>query len=181
MIAQGAFREDLFYRLNVFAIRLPALRDRADDVLPLAEAFLAEYGGSLGRPPAGISRQARDTLRGYHWPGNVRELRNVLERAAILCEGGLITSEHLAIAAAPPPPEPIAAPVRDGAVVVVDSRQPPEPPPARPASAGDLQSMERALVEQALERARFNKSKAAKSLGITRAQLYVRMRRYGLE
>jgi len=181
MIAQGAFREDLFYRLNVFAIRLPALRDRADDVLPLAEAFLAEYGGSLGRPPAGISRQARDTLRGYHWPGNVRELRNVLERAAILCEGGLITSEHLAIAAVPPPRDPIAAPVGDGAILVVDARQPPSPPAARPASAGDLQSMERALVEQALQHARFNKSKAAKSLGLTRAQLYVRMRRYGLE
>src|SRR5262249_52957529 len=104
-IAQGGFREDLYYRLNVFAIRLPALRERVDDVLPLAQAFLAEYSASLGTPRAGISRDARDKLRAYHWPGNVRELRNILERAAILCEGGLITAEHLAVdvAAAPPP------------------------------------------------------------------------------
>jgi len=81
----------------VFAIRLPALRDRRDDVLPLSEAFLAEFGRSLGRPPAGISRDARKRLEGYHWPGNVRELRNILERAAILCDGGLIAAEHLAL------------------------------------------------------------------------------------
>ena len=98
---QGQFREDLYYRLNVFAIRLPPLRDRRDDVLPLSEAFLAEYGRSLGRPPAGISRDARKRLMEYHWPGNVRELRNILERAAILCDGGLITAEHLALTSVP--------------------------------------------------------------------------------
>jgi transcriptional regulator with GAF, ATPase, and Fis domain len=176
-IAQGAFREDLFYRLHVFAIHLPALRDRVDDVLPLAEAFLAEYGASLGRPPAGISRDARDKLRAHRWPGNVRELRNILERAAILCEGGLITSEHLALEAVPTPRHAVeavvatAAPGRHAAPAV----------PSLPASAGDLQDMERVLVEQALTAARFNKSKAAKALGMTRAQLYVRMKRYGLE
>src|SRR5262249_47824273 len=84
-LGQGRFREDRFYRLHVFAIRLPALRDRRDDVLPLSEAFLAEYGRSLGHPPAGISKDARARLVEYHWPGNVRELRNILERAAILC------------------------------------------------------------------------------------------------
>src|SRR5262249_35079549 len=89
-IAQGVFREDLYYRLNVFAIRLPALRERLDDVLPLVDAFLGEYGRSLGRPPSGISRDAREGLRGYHWPGKRRGLPNILERAAILCEGGLI-------------------------------------------------------------------------------------------
>src|SRR6185295_5396953 len=94
-IANGQFREDLFYRLNVFAIRLPALRDRRDDVLPLSDAFLAEIGRGLGRPAAGISRDARQLLIDYPWPGNVRELRNILERAAILCDGGLITADHL--------------------------------------------------------------------------------------
>jgi DNA-binding NtrC family response regulator len=138
-------------------------------VLPLADAFLAEYGGTLGRPPAGISRDARERLRGYHWPGNVRELRNTLERAAILCEGGLITSEHLSLLPAPTRRAP------------VEPLLPAPAAPARPASAGDLQTMERTLVEQALQEARFNKSKAAKTLGITRAQLYVRMRRHGLE
>ena len=96
-IANGQFREDLYYRLNVFAIRLPPLRDRRDDVLPLSESFLLEIGRGLGTPPAGISRDARQMLVEYHWPGNVRELRNILERAAILCDGGLITAEHLAL------------------------------------------------------------------------------------
>ena len=112
----GQFREDLYYRLNVFAIRLPPLRDRRDDILPLSEAFLAEIGRGLGRPPAGISRDARQLLIEYHWPGNVRELRNILERAAILCDGGLITTEHLALNVAarrrhrrrqPSPPKPV--------------------------------------------------------------------------
>jgi len=94
---RGQFREDLYYRLNVFAIRLPPLRERRDDVLPLTEAFVEEIGRSIGRPPAGISREARQALLEYHWPGNVRELRNILERAAILCDGGLIAAEHLAL------------------------------------------------------------------------------------
>src|SRR6185503_19234728 len=96
-IQLGQFREDLFYRLNVFAIQLPPLRERREDIYALSEAFLGEMGRSLGRPPAGISREARDRLTEYHWPGNVRELRNILERAAILCEGGLITTAHLTL------------------------------------------------------------------------------------
>jgi DNA-binding NtrC family response regulator len=175
MVAEGTFREDLFYRLNVFAIRLPPLRDRRDDVMPLSEAFLAEYGRSLGRPPAGISRDARKRLMEYHWPGNVRELRNILERAAILCDGGLITAEHLALTSVPAarhaaPPAPREEAVAEAA-----------PAPRHPATSSDLPSMERAMIEQALQDARFNKSKAAQALGLTRAQLYVRMRKYGLE
>ena len=172
-MVQGQFREDLFYRLNVFAIRLPPLRDRRDDVLPLSEAFLAEYGRSLGRPPAGISRDARKRLMEYHWPGNVRELRNILERAAILCDGGLITADHLALTAGP---GPRPAPDRREEASVEAT-----PAPFDPTAAGDLQSMERAMIEQALQTARFNKSRAAQALGLTRAQLYVRMRKYGLE
>jgi transcriptional regulator with GAF, ATPase, and Fis domain len=116
---QGQFREDLYYRLNVFAIQLPALRDRPDDILPLTEAFLDEFAQRFGRPPAGVSRDARRMLVDYHWPGNVRELHNALERAAILCEGGLITPEHLefsprpraAVLPVPPqPPAPESAP-----------------------------------------------------------------------
>jgi two-component system response regulator FlrC len=167
-MAQGRFREDLFYRLNVFAIELPPLRHRPDDVLPLTEAFLAEFAQRFGRPPAGVSRDARRMLVEYHWPGNVRELHNTLERAAILCEGGLITPEHLAFtvkprATAPSPPAPMSVAV----------------PAASP--SGDLPTVERKLIADALEKARFNKSKAAKALGLTRQQLYVRMRRHGLE
>lgn len=173
-IATGQFREDLYYRLNVFAIRLPALRDRRDDILPLSEAFLLEVGRGLGRPPGGISRDARQRLLEYHWPGNVRELRNVLERAAILCDGGLITAEHLAIVpaeampSAPPPTAAASAPVAAGDALPVSA-------------SSDLSAMERQMIEQALQAARFNKSRAAKALGLTRHQLYIRMRKHGLE
>ena len=176
-ITNNQFREDLYYRLNVFAIRLPPLRDRRDDVLPLSEAFLSEIGRGLGRPPGGISRDARQLLLDYHWPGNVRELRNILERAAILCDGGLITPEHLALNVVP------------AAIATSPSISSPPIEPNRntesaaiiPVPAGDLQTVERAMIEQALQTARFNKSKAAKALGLTRHQLYIRMRRYGLE
>ena len=158
-IERGQFREDLYYRLNVFAMHLPPLRDRRDDILPLSDAFVAEIGRSIGRPPAGISREARQALLGYHWPGNVRELRNILERAAILCDGGLIAAEHLALR---PPSTPIAAP--------------------RPPDASDkLETVERAMIEKALSAARFNKSEAARALGLTRAQLYVRLRKHRLD
>jgi two-component system response regulator FlrC len=168
-IAQGQFREDLFYRLNVFPIRLPALRQRRDDVLALTEALLVTICRSLGQPPAGISRDAKQALVDHKWPGNVRELRNVLERAAILADGGLITSEHLDLTAG----------YDDRATDVVVGR----PAVASPAvvGAGDLHAMERTMIEQALQQARFNKSKAAKAVGLTRHQLYIRMRRYGLE
>jgi len=171
-IAQGTFREDLFYRLNVFAIRLPPLRDRRDDILLLSEAFLADIARGLGSPPSGIARDARAALLDYHWPGNARELRNILERAAILCEGGLITREHLAIQTGAEAGEAAVRVEPAAAVPVVE---------AAPATAGDLRAIERTLIEQALRNARFNKSRAAAALGITRAQLYVRMKRYGLE
>jgi transcriptional regulator with GAF, ATPase, and Fis domain len=164
-IAQGQFREDLYYRLNVFAIQLPPLRDRRDDILPLSQAFLAELSQRFGRPPSGVSREARQMLLEHHWPGNVRELRNSLERAAILCEGGLITPEHLPIKTAPR--TPVSRPVENVSIESIP--------------AGDLHSVERKLIEQALQAARFNKSKAAKALGLTRQQLYLRMRRYGLD
>ena len=177
-IANGQFREDLYYRLNVFAIRLPPLRDRRDDILPLSEAFLVEVGRGLGRPPSGITRDARKLLLEYHWPGNVRELRNILERAAILCDGGLITPAHLALTVLEPQihePTPVSSPLT--VVSAADSSSDVVPP----RSAGDLQTMERAMIEQALHSARFNKSKAAKALGLTRHQLYLRMRKYGFE
>ncbi|HJZ72299.1 MAG TPA: sigma 54-interacting transcriptional regulator, partial [Vicinamibacterales bacterium] len=180
-IAEGRFREDLFYRLHVFAIQLPPLRERRDDILPLSEAFLTEYGRSLGHPPAGISKDARTRLIEYHWPGNVRELRNILERAAILCDGGLITAEHLALTA---PPVASHAGATDARRMEREKPAAVAVPPlaaAPPARADDLQAMERTMIEEALQKARFNKSRAAAALGMTRAQLYVRMRRHGLE
>jgi DNA-binding NtrC family response regulator len=81
----------------VFDIPIPPLRERPADIAPLSETFLQDIGKSFGRPPAGLTRDARTALLEYEWPGNVRELRNVLERAAILCEGGLINANHLAL------------------------------------------------------------------------------------
>ena len=147
--------------------------------LPLSEAFLAEIGETIGRPPAGMSRDAEDALLDYPWPGNVRELRNVLERAAILCDGGLIAAEHLALT------QP--APRRAGGCRRGRRCRRRRRLPSTGAASRRLrptrrhESMERAMIEKALPDARFNKSRAAKALGLTRAQLYVRMRRYGLE
>ena len=168
-IERSHFREDLYYRLNVFAIRLPPLRDRRDDVLPLTEAFIQEMGRSIGRPPAGISREAREALLAYHWPGNVRELRNILERAAILCDGGLIAAEHLAL------PVRAASPAVQVPPIAVAGSPPSDAAPT------DLNSMERTLIAKALNDAHFNKAEAARALGLTRAQLYVRLRKHGLD
>jgi transcriptional regulator with GAF, ATPase, and Fis domain len=175
-IAGNQFREDLFYRLNVFGIRLPALRHRRDDILPLTQAFLKEFSRTFAHPPAGLARDAKEMLLAYHWPGNIRELRNVLERAAIVCDGGLITVEHLGLS-----PLPAARAKPDATELSVDGRTRPTTTDRLPtAPTDDLLSVERAMIEQALQHARFNKSKAAKALGLSRHQLYVRMRRHGL-
>jgi transcriptional regulator with GAF, ATPase, and Fis domain len=161
---RGEFREDLYYRLGVFEIALPPLRERLDDVLELADAFLAEIGENVGRPAAGISREAREHLIAYEWPGNVRELRNAIERAVILADGGFIRSEHL----------PVNAPRPS----IVKSDDAPSGP--LPAGGVNLEAIERSLVVRALTQARHNKTRAAKLLGLTRAQLYSRIEKYGL-
>ena len=101
---RGTFREDLYYRLQVFDILMPPLRERTRDIPLLAEAFLRDIGRAIGRPPAGLTPEAKEMLMKYTWPGNVRELRNVLERATILCEGGTITPDHLSLHAEPDRP-----------------------------------------------------------------------------
>ncbi len=168
-VEDRSFREDLYYRLHVFEIRLPPLRDRREDILPLAEEFLAEISRAFGRPPAGISRDARERLLEYHWPGNVRELHNTLERAAILCDGGLINAEHLSLAG------PRAPSLR-----VRPLDHPGDASDASFRTVSDLTAIERGMVEKALSEARYNKSDAARALGLSRKQLYVRLRRFGL-
>src|SRR5262249_41669336 len=152
------------YRLRVFEIRLPPLRERREDILPMAEAFLEEIGPAVSRPAAGISREAREALLSYAWPGNARELRNALERATILCDGGLITVDHLPIGTG-----------RPGSAVPDDSR-------ATSLHAGweSLGDVERDLIARALAESRNNRSHAARLLGITRSQLYSRMQKHGL-
>jgi transcriptional regulator with GAF, ATPase, and Fis domain len=160
---RGEFREDLYYRLGVFEIALPPLRERLHDILELADVFLEEIGQTVGRPAAGIAPDAKDQLLAYRWPGNVRELRNAIERAVILADGGLIRGEHLPVTSSRPasaPEAPAAGPL--------------------PASGVNLEAIERSLVIKALAQARHNKTRAAKLLGLTRAQLYSRIEKYGL-
>ncbi|MCU1384970.1 MAG: zraR 7, partial [Acidobacteria bacterium] len=152
-VDRGAFREDLYYRLHIFDISLPPLRDRPTDIPLLADVFLEDIGRSFGRPPAGLTRDAKDALLHYGWPGNVRELRNALERAVILSEGGLITAAHLALRA-------------DAGV-------------GGPAPT-DLSVVERETIARVMQEAGGNKSRAADRLGLTRMQLYGRLRKYGL-
>jgi transcriptional regulator with GAF, ATPase, and Fis domain len=159
-VARGAFREDLYYRLAVFDIALPPLRERIEDVLVLAEAFVDEIGRSVGRPAAGLSEEVRGKLTRYPWPGNVRELRNAIERAVILCEGGLITSDHLPPGMAAETPPPAASPAT--------------------APASTLDAAEREMILDALVRAGHNKSKAARLLGLTRAQLRSRIEKHAI-
>jgi len=151
----GDFREDLFYRLQVFDICIPPLRERPADIVPLCQMFLREIGKAFGRPPGALTNDAREALLAHDWPGNVRELRNALERAAILAEGGLIHPEHLALE-------------------------------SRSKASGDqtttnLGIVERETIERVLRETRWNKSRAARCLGLSRTQLYWRIRRYGLE
>ena len=161
-VADGRFRDDLFYRLAVFRVHLPALRERGDDVLLLAGHFVRELGVKMGRGEPGLSRGARDILLAHRWPGNIRELQNAVERALIISDGGLLTSEQLGITVRS---EPSAGPV-------------PTPPPA----AGEpLAELEKRSIVAALQRARGNKSRAAGDLGISRTQLYTRLKRFGIE
>ena len=152
-VADGSFREDLFYRLQVFDIPIPPLRERRRDIPLLTEAFLQDFARSTGCSSEGLTPDALEMLMGYDWPGNVRELHNALERAAILCEGGLITGDHLSL----------------GATSAV-----------APRGRRNLSEVEQRTIEQVLRETGGNKSKAARRLGITRTQLYVRLRKYGL-
>jgi transcriptional regulator with PAS, ATPase and Fis domain len=155
-VARGVFREDLYYRLQVFDIALPPLRDRIDDVPLLAEQFLAEIAESMGCAMPQLTNEARGALLGHSWPGNVRELRNVLERAAILSDDGIIEPRHLSLQETTTRTSMAATPTQD------------------------LGALERQSIERVLRETDGNKSKTARRLGLTRTQLYVRLRRYGL-
>lgn len=154
MIREGAFREDLYHRVAVFPIRLPALRERRADVLPLAERLLVQIAAELNRRPTTISAAARARLEEASWPGNIRELRNVLERAAILADGDAIEPEHLWL------PEPTLA----------------------PKALGDrtLDDLERDAIVEALAAVDGNRKQAAARLGIGVRTLYEKLKRYDI-
>src|SRR5262245_58904517 len=152
-VAKGQFRTDLYYRLNVFDIRIPALRERRDDIPELAARFLPEFSQVIGSQPMALTPEALQALLRHDWPGNVRELRNVIERATIVCEDGMIRVEDLSL--------------RPTSPAVADSTE--------------LDVIERRAIERVMREVAGNKAWASRRLGISRTQLYMRLRKYGLE
>ncbi|RPH84916.1 MAG: sigma-54-dependent Fis family transcriptional regulator [Candidatus Rokuibacteriota bacterium] len=151
MVKEGKFREDLFYRLNVIPLTIPPLRDRQEDILPLARHFLAEANSTFHKTVKRLATEAETLLLAYGWPGNVRELKNLIERLVILSIGDTIEADQL--------PVPFAAPP-DGFVA--------EEVPTQPRT---LETIERAYIVKILRQVNGNKSEAAKILGITRQTL----------
>ncbi|MDG4552658.1 MAG: sigma-54 dependent transcriptional regulator [Candidatus Competibacter sp.] len=190
LVKQGAFRQDLFYRLNVIDLRMPSLREHPRDIPELVEAILERLSRQSGLPPPDLAPTASATLATYAFPGNIRELENILERAFTLCEGGviqagdlLLPAESTAVRPSPPPPRtPEPAPERP---------QPPsgefeprtvpilQPPPGN--LEGYLEEIERTAIMRALESTRYNKTAAAEKLGISFRALRYRLKKLGLE
>jgi two-component system, NtrC family, response regulator PilR len=169
LVAQGLFREDLFYRINVIELRVPALRERSGDIAEIAEAILQRLGRRAGGFPAQISPEAVATLGAYPFPGNVRELENVLERALTLSTGGMIGPEHIRLRATTPS--------------AVESRLTVTAAPAAGGTAlgSQLESIERDAIVKALEKTRYNKTAAAKLLGMSFRALRYRIKKLGIE
>ena len=157
-IAAGRFREDLYHRLAVFPIRLPPLRERLGDLVPMARALLAGLAPRLGRGAIELTAEAERQLLGWHWPGNVRELGNALERAAILSEGTPIRGEHLLLDA-----------------IAASSR------PAAATGPRPLQDLERDAIVAALASVGGNRRRAAELLGIAERTLYDKLKRFGID
>ena len=168
LIAEGKFREDLYYRLNVFPITLPPLRNRLEDLPRLVEHFVAKFNRVTGKSVRGFDGGALHALGQYSWPGNVRELENVVERAIIVARGNEVTASDLDFGRRAQIATPTAA------------------TPAAPGGAGRplqarLQEQERAEIVAAIERNQGNIAQAARQLGINRSTLYYRLRKHSLE
>ena len=167
LVAQGLFREDLFYRINVIELRVPALRERAADIPEIAETVLNRLGRRTNMESAQLSADAIEMLQAYPFPGNVRELENVLERALTLCIGGQITAEHIKLRAAARP--------------TATDPQPPTMEEGSGALGDKLEDMERDAIIKALEKTRYNKTAAAKLLGMSFRALRYRVKKLGIE
>jgi DNA-binding NtrC family response regulator len=181
MVGKGEFREDLYYRLNGFTIRLPALRERKDDILPLLEWFLSKYRKELSKDVHGISPEALELLISYSWPGNVRQLQGVLKQAMVQATGPVLISEFF-------PPE-LRAPesAKSATAESTDARLNLErlieerlQACSREIYAEALEAMERTLLTIVLNRTGGNQSRAAEALGITRGSLRNKIRSLGI-
>jgi DNA-binding NtrC family response regulator len=155
-VQEGAFREDLYYRLAVFPIRLPPLRERKSDIVPLARSLLARVAKTLGQPRLRLSEDAEVELVRRAWPGNVRELANAIERAAILADGGVLGAQHF------------------------DLASPPRPPVLDAVGVPTMEEAEREAIERALDHYGGNRKRTAEHLGIGLRTLYEKLKRYGL-
>jgi DNA-binding NtrC family response regulator len=158
-VATGRFRSDLFYRLNVLPLRLPSLREHAEDTAILAEFFVDGFNAEFKKKIQGLTPAAIALLREYGWPGNVREMRNVVERAMLLCETDRLDASDFA--------------ALKGTLGSSDRFE-------LPASGLDLEQLERSMVVQALRRSGGNQTKAAALLGINRDQIRYRIEKFGL-
>lgn len=151
-VAKGEFRQDLLFRINTIHIHIPPLRNRREDIIPLAERFVARYGEKYNKPELLLAGEVAERLKTHPWEGNIRELQNVIEKAVIMCDGDVIRPEHLELHTA-----------------------------ARPATeAQTIEEMERQLIANAIEQCGGNLSQVAQQLGITRQTLYNKIKRYGL-
>ena len=159
-IAAGRFREDLYHRLAVFPVRIPALRERPRDVIPLAEALLVSVVRELGRPPLELGASAKAAIVEHPWPGNVRELRNALERGAIVTGQSVLEAEALGIERRSGPPHPLTN--------------------APALASKKLEAIEHEAIERALTQHDGNRKRAAEQLGIGLRTLYDKLRRHGL-
>jgi len=158
-VKQGDFREDLYYRLNVVPIRLPPLRDRADDIPLLVDRFLAECATQHHREPKEVSRESMRLLRLYGWPGNIRQLRNLMERLVVTVKDTMIQPEHL--------PEEIQASKEDARTMVVTL-------------GTSLDQLEREVIQRTLTEITNHREKAAKLLGISLRALHYKIKEYGI-
>ena len=158
LVDANGFREDLYYRINVFPLILPPLRERRKDILPLAEHFLSRCAESMGMPDVKISKEAQNMLFRFSWPGNIRELENAIERAVILSEGGVIGTEHFNFLTINKEEK-----LSDGFLLSEEGLK--------------LEDLELELVKQSLERANNNQTEAARLLGLTRGKFRILVKR----
>jgi DNA-binding NtrC family response regulator len=176
LVARGAFRRDLYFRLNGITIPVPALRERRSEIGPLAQFFLGQGARKAGRSAPSLTAEALQRLASHSWPGNIRELRNVMDRALALSSGGIIAAHHVLL----DPELPAVIPAAGAGPTTI-----PPPPPPPPVEDGRLMRMsasdERRLIVEALERCGGNQSKACKLLGISRRTLLHRLDEHGIE
>jgi two-component system NtrC family response regulator len=162
-IKEGTFREDLYYRLNVITMRIPALRERREDIRPLVDHFVERYAKENGKRIEGVSKEAMDRLLKYDYPGNVRELENIVERAVVITRGTVIETEDL-------PFGPRSQEERAEAI-----------PEGKKGVRAALESLERRLIEQAMAEASSNQTRAAEILGLSERMLRYKLKKYRLK